>query len=181
MLTGRRATFDAVVRHLLSGDYDVVHVSGQAHFDDQEAFIALHGTALLRASEMRSLLSRRPPVLVLNCPHSAFIPPSARAPSAPVPGGGALGFMEVAATAGVGAFVGCFGEQTDKMAAAVAVGLHEELLAGTPAALALYRARRRTRSAEMRRAFGLGPRGSDPTALMYALSGYPELVLRQPT
>jgi hypothetical protein len=166
-LLGKQATYDAVVEHLLSGAYDVVHFSGRAAYDDQEAHLVLHGFALLRASELRTLINRRPPaVLILNSPFTAFTP-------APISDGGPgrLTFAQVASTAGVGAFVGCFGVITDDGAEAVAVALHEEILAGRPMAMALQRAR--TRASGRLAKTG----GRDPSDVFYTMSGYPGLTL----
>ena len=69
---------------------------------------------------------------------------------------------------GVGALVGCFGSPGDEMGADIGLKLHEELIAGQPLlALALHRAR-----------LSALPQGEmDRSALVYTLSGYPDLAL----
>jgi hypothetical protein len=183
-LIGPEANYDAVVRELQSGEYDVVHFAGHAWFDAQESYLQLDDPeAVIRASEMRSLLSRRPPaILILNSHYTAFIPFSVRvrdqpvaprgsgsgttAPLPPLPGLG--GFTEVAAATGVGTFVGCFESPGDPEAKALAVRFHQELLAGIPIAVALHRARRYV--------WELGDVSA--TALIYTLSGYADTSLR---
>jgi hypothetical protein len=68
---------------------------------------------------------------------------------------------------GVGALIGCFGSPGDDMGAEIGLRFHQELIAGQPIALALHRAR-------------ISAKANDPTdrsALVYTLSGYPELAL----
>jgi hypothetical protein len=183
-LIGAQATIDAVQREVWTGDYDVIHFAGHAWFDDQEAYLLLHDFAELRASELRFLLGRRPPaILILNSHFTAFVPPGIRfrGEDIPVPGAeemdissgrrGIVCFMDVAAAAGAGAFIGCFASPYDPMAGAMGADLQRELLAGAPVALALHKARLAS----------ILNHGGNPfqyvTALLYVLSGYPELVL----
>jgi len=183
-LIGPEATIDAVQRGILAGNYDLIHFAGHAWFDDQEAYLVLHDRVILRANELRPLLSRRPPaILVLNSHFTAFVPPGVRieqeAPLVPEAAEpemrsglrGRQSFMAVANTAGVGAFIGCFASPRDPMAGEIGVSLHQELGTGAPVAVALHRAR----------LAALEKYGHDPlqymTGLLYVISGYPELVL----
>ena len=186
-LIGPQADFDAIVRHLLTTDYDIVHFAGHAWMDTQEAYLMLHGRQILRASELGSLLSRHPPaILVLNSHFTAFVPPGIRpsdfgemrmpqldaedVESGPTMGG-RVGFLEVASTTGVGAFIGCLGEPSDPVAREIGVNLHRELLAGRPVAAALHKVRAESCLAETKRP------DSNLTAFTYVISGYPELTL----
>jgi hypothetical protein len=63
-------------------------------------------------------------------------------------------------------FVGCVGEPTDPSAREIGVEMHRELLQGTPAAVALHRARLQA----------LG-QYEDRTGELYVISGYPEVTL----
>ncbi len=179
-LIGSEATFDRVVRELLRGNYDVVHFAGHAWYDAQEAYLALHDNTKFRANELRSLLSPRPPaILLLNSHYTAFIPPGVRIDEQrpPTIGGeesmidpairGKGGFTEVAATAGVGALIGCFGSPDDQLAADIGIDVHVELLKGTPVAVALHKARLAS----------LAKDPADKAGMLYILSGYPELAL----
>ena len=186
-LIGPQADFDAIVRHFLTADYDIVHFAGHAWMDTQEAYLMLHGRQILRASELGSLLSRHPPaILVLNSHFTAFVPPGIRpsdfgemrmpqldaedVESGPAMGG-RVGFVKVASTTGVGAFIGCLGEPADPVAREIGVNLHRELLAGKPVAAALHKVRAESCLAETERP------DSNLTAFTYVISGYPELTL----
>jgi CHAT domain-containing protein len=186
-LIGPQADFDAIVRHFLTADYDIVHFAGHAWMDTQEAYLMLHGRQILRASELGSLLSRHPPaILVLNSHFTAFVPPGIRPSdfgemrmpqldaedleSGPTMGG-RVGFVKVASATGVGAFIGCLGEPSDPVAREIGVNLHRELLAGRPVAAALHKVRAESCLAETKRP------DSNLTAFTYVISGYPELTL----
>ena len=183
-LIGSQAAFDTVVREFRGGDYDVVHFAGHAWFDEHEAYLALSDGDVLWASQLRSFLSPQPPaILILNSHFTAFVPPGFRieeeerekipdlgagdiAVGATLRGKGS--FTEAASTAGVGAFIGCFGSPSDAMAARIGIDLHKELLEGTPVAVALHKARLSS----------LREDEPDLTGLLYVMSGYPELVLK---
>ena len=182
LLFGSAATFEAVVSHLDGGDYDIIHFAGHAWYDRREAYLMLHEQAVIRANELRSFLGTHPPaIIVLNSHFTAFVPPgahdadidpvtSALTPQGFAPGpesGGQPGFTGMTSAVGVGALVGCFGSPGDVMGAEIALKLHEELIAGQPIALALHRAR--LWAAQKDR--------TDRSALVYTLSGYPELAL----
>jgi hypothetical protein len=181
-LFGSAATFQTVVSHLDGGDYDIVHFTGHAWFDRREGYLMLHEQAVIRANELRSFLGARPPaIIVLNSHFTAFVPPGARdvdidpgtralTPRGFAPGpdsGGQPGFTGMTSAVGVGALIGCFGSPGDDMGAEIGLRFHQELIAGQPIALALHRAR-------------ISAKANDPTdrsALVYTLSGYPELAL----
>jgi hypothetical protein len=180
-LIGPKATFDNVVREFLDGSgYDVVHFAGHAWFDAQESYLMLHNQVVLRAHELRSLLSPHPPaILFLNTHFTSFVPPGVRTEetqatkrkrgnaTAGLNFVGRGGFTEVASTTGVGALIGCFGSPLDEVARMVGVNVHLELLKGTPVADALYKARLNT----------LGLYDNNHNSLLYSLSGYGELTL----
>lgn len=184
-LIGAQASFEAILRLLLTGDYDIVHFAGHAWLDAQEPYLMLHGREILRASELRSLMNRRPPaVLVLNSHFTAFVPPGIRPldigeermpgleaeDALPGPAiGGRMGFTEVASTTGVGAFIGCLASPADPVAREIGVNVHRELLSGATVAVALHRARAASCLAELRKARG------NLTGFAYVMSGYPDL------
>lgn len=176
-LVRAQGSFDAVAAALLDRRYDVVHFAGHAWFDeDTEPYLLLRDGVHLRASELRSLLSPHPPaLLVLNSHFTVFTPPGAArdgggagSESRNRPGvGGHRGFLDTAASAGVGTLIGSFsGELNDLTAGHVGVALHRALAAGEPVARALHRA-------IVERAAD----SSDPSHLTYAMSGYGDLTL----
>ncbi|MGA9997290.1 MAG: SIR2 family protein [Pyrinomonadaceae bacterium] len=151
MLLGAEATFNAVVSEIQNGDYDVIHFAGHAWFDAQDSYLILNEDATLRANELRSYLSQRPPaVMVFNSHFTSFVPPGIdrdKLDQSSVPGAeqapvlsvtGQRGFTETALAAGVGAFVGCFASPTDDMGKDIGVKFHQELLEGRPVAFAFY-------------------------------------------
>ncbi|MCK1388895.1 SIR2 family protein [Bradyrhizobium sp. 21] len=181
-LLGPEATFDTVASGLASGTFDIIHFAGHAWFDDLEPFLLLSGQVKLRATEMRSLLSMRPPaVLFLNTHYSIFLPPGA---SGEVPPGvirdlsepsansatvvhGQRGFIEAAGTAGVGTLIGSYsGNLDDVTAQHVGAGFHAEFLSGKTVAQALHDA--------LNRAFS-SPDAQRASCLTYAMSGYGDL------
>ncbi len=174
-LIGEQATFDAAVAALQDG-HDIIHFAGHAWFGPQESYLVLDRTdTIVRAGDVRWLLGRRPPaILVLNSHYTAFVPPGAHAKESdelphadaavkPILGGHG-GFTQTAWATGVGTFIGCFGSPGDQPARVLAVTLHRELIAGAPIATALLRARRALWTAS----------DTDATALLYALSGAPD-------
>lgn len=184
-LIGKEANFDLVVSELRSPDYyDVVHFAGYSWFDANESYVTLYGDVILRASEFQTFLSQRPPaILFLNSHYTAFVPPgvlgsdirSGAADKEMAPTnvassvGGRMGFTDVAATTGVGAFIGCFGSPSDATAAQIGVNFHRTLMDGLPVSAALYKARlpiSKRDAAEI-----------DPSWLFYIVSGYGGLVL----
>jgi CHAT domain-containing protein len=170
LLTGEDATVANVVSALRRGDVDVFHFAGHAWFDGSEHYLAL-ADGVVRASEFRSVISARPPgLVVLNSHYTAFVPPFVKVReqgrgqeevSAPEQ----LRFMDVVMAAGCGAFVGCLGSPMDHTARDVALGLYERLFAGESVARGLHRS-----------LVGLA---SEPRsdALLYAMSGSADLVL----
>jgi SIR2-like domain/CHAT domain len=178
LLLGADASFDNVAGELASGTYDVVHFAGHAWRDDEESFIYLSQEVQLRASELRSLLSPRPPaILFLNSHYTIFMPPGvpgeepnrpAAADDKPVRSG-QRGFIEAASAAGVGTLIGSFDwALDDAIAREVGVGFHRELLRGVPVARALHLALLASTPKD---------RDDDRNRLSYAMSGYPDIAL----
>jgi CHAT domain-containing protein len=176
-LLGADAHTAAVVREIETGDYDVVHFAGHAWFDERQAYLWLNDGAVW-ASEVASILNRRPPsLLVLNSHYTAYVPVGvgvdgrvglgSRSPAEAVELAGqeSRGFARIAGRAGVGAFLGCVASPTDETAAQLAIELYRRLADGIPVALALHEARVATCSM------------SDASALFYSLTGYPEITL----
>jgi hypothetical protein len=181
LLLGADASFDAVAAALASGTYDVVHFAGHAWFeDDLEPFMMLSNGAKLRSGELRSLLSPGPPaILFLNSHFTAFTPPGlsgeenkrAADDSAKLSPGGQRSFIDAALSAGVGVLIGTFtGALDDRIAQAVGVRVHKELLDGQPVAGALHRAMQGAPSGDLE---------ANPSHLAYAMSGYGNIVLRR--
>ncbi len=135
---GSEASFENVAAQFASGNYDIVHFAGHAWFDDRESFLLLSLRVQLRSSELRSLISRRPPaVLVLNSHYTIFTPigVSGREPNRigtdedNPSRTGKRGFMDAASAAGVGSLIGSFsGALDDECAQHVGRGFHEQLL-----------------------------------------------------
>lgn len=184
MLIGSDATFNAVVTELQNGDYDVVHFAGHAWFDAQESYLVLNEDAMLRANELRSYLSQRPPaVMVLNSHFTSFVPPGVdkeKLSQSSVPGAeqapvlsvtGQRGFTETALAAGVGAFVGCFASPTDEMGKDIGVKFHQELLEGHPVAFAFHN----TLISEQQKSKKKKVERVDASWMQYVISGYCDL------
>lgn len=179
-LIGQAASFEAVAAELSSGRYDIVHFAGHAWFDeDSEPYLLLSEQVKFRSSELRSLVSPRPPaILMLNSHFTIFTPPGAwgensQKPTSeaaqPAPGG-QRGFIDAASRAGVGILIGSYSDALDdQVAQAVGVELHKGLLAGEPVAKALHHALVLS-----------APKGSgaNPSHLTYAMSGYGDIRLR---
>jgi CHAT domain-containing protein len=178
-LLGADASFDNVAEELASGGYDVVHFAGHAWCDERESFVLLSQQVQLRASELRSLLSPRPPaILFLNSHYTIFMPPGAPwkysnnkfIADADRPGrAGQRGFIGAASAAGVGTLIGSFeGELDDAIARQVGVSFHQQLMQETPVARALHLA-----------LLASAPKGrnKDRNHLSYAMSGYGDIVL----
>jgi CHAT domain-containing protein len=178
LLLGADASFDNVAGEFASGGYDVVHFAGHAWCDDRESFIFLSQEVQLRASELRSLLSPRPPaILFLNSHYTIFMPPGApgeesnkvRADEEKPARSGQRGFISAASAAGVGTLIGSFdGGLDDAIARQVGVNFHRQLLKGAPVARALHLA-----------LLASVPKGrnKDRNHLSYAMSGYGDIVL----
>ena len=177
--TGAQADFDSVAAALSSGGYDIVHFAGHAWFDeDLEPFLMLSRMVKLRSTEFRSLISPRPPaILILNSHFTIFAPPggfgedvkkAAEEGVKPAPGG-QRGFIEAASTAGVGVLIGSYsGALDDTIAQRVGVSLHEALLKGEPVARALHQSLLRSESAKA---------DANASHLTYAMSGYGDIAL----
>ncbi len=154
-LSREAATHARVMRELERGQYDVVHFSGHAWFDDREAYFYLWDRLVL-GSELAPLLTRRPPALmVLNTHYTAFVMsevdarPRELVERSSADGGPGLtptprGFAEAAMRCGVTAFVGPFGTVADLPAAEVAMAFYDQLLRGAGLGEALLAARRTT-------------------------------------
>ena len=149
-LMGPQASFDNVAGEFASGNYDIVHFAGHAWFDDRESYLFLSEKVQLRSSELRSLISHRPPaILFLNSHYTIFTPTGV---SGPDPnqlvaddenpsGTGQRGFMDAVSAAGVGCLIGSFsGALDDHLAERVGLVFHERFLQGATTAEALHRA-----------------------------------------
>jgi len=179
VLIGPEANFDRLVTEFSTTQYDVVHFAGHAWFDELEPFLLLSGHAKLRSSELRSLLSPRPPaILFLNSHFTFFTPPGASAVFGSSAGydaekpnvQGQRGFIEAATTAGVGALIGCFaGALDDATAKDVGIRFHESLLRGAPVVQALHLA---VVSGDP------GRTEENASRLSYAISGYGDIALQ---
>lgn len=164
------ATLDRVLDVLETGAFDVVHFAGHAWLDAHESFLAFDDDEMLTASELRTLLGRRPPALLfLNSHYTAFLPHGMRpvelreAPGVDLPPPSHRGFTQAAAASGVGAFIGCFSSPGDASAMQFGTAVHLDVLAGLPLATAVLRARRHTLSTDP----------VDASALQYVLAGHP--------
>jgi hypothetical protein len=178
VLTGSNACYHRVLEAIGTGGHDIVHVAGVAYVDDSgESVLPLHD-GHVRASEVATLLIRRPPSLVfLDADTSGFVPAfGGWRPMALGPGGGfsdfyarlarhRAGFERVVSRAGVGTFIGCMAEAAARTARDLSTAFYRHLLAGMPVAQALFEARRKVAS------------GGEDTALLYAMAGYPDTVL----
>jgi CHAT domain len=177
-LLGADASFDNVAAEFASGSYDVVHFAGHAWCDDRESFVFLSQQVQLRASELRSLLSPRPPaILFLNSHYTMFMPPGAPgeeskkviADAEKPLRSGQRGFIDAASAAGVGTLIGSFdGGLDDTIARKVGVNFHTELMQGASVAQALHRALLLS---------GRKGKHKDRNHLTYAMSGYGDIVL----
>lgn len=175
LLNREEATYARLMREIEDGAYDIIHFAGHGWVDRSESYIALWD-GRVSASELGSLLNRRPPaLLVLNTHYTAFVPLSVNlageipvpesAPGTERPMRPARGFTRVAARSGINAFVGCFGPVGDAEAKQFGVSIYEELLQGRHLGHAVHAARVKTTQI------------SETTGLMYAVTGYPGLVL----
>jgi hypothetical protein len=177
-LIGSQARYFKVATTLAQNDYDVIHFAGHAWFDELEPYIILSEQVKLHSSELRSMLSRRPPaILFLNSHFTSFVPPGASRHEAtqtvaeeqkPLLSG-QRGFSEAASTAGVGTLIGSFyDELIDVPARQVGVNFHKELLNGVPVARALHKAMLLSAPTE---------ETDNLTHQSYAMSGYGDIVL----
>lgn len=179
-LIGCKATLNQVSYEILNKEYDVIHFAGGGWFDIKESYLDLANGSVLRASDLRSLLSLRPPaILVLNSHYTAFLPAgllnpqkktatgSVPSPATHVPG--LSGFSRVAVSSGVGVVIGCFGNVSDRLSRAFGRDLHVALACGKNAAEALHEAR--VSSSKKGERFG------DASWVLYTATGYPELAL----
>lgn len=163
------ATLNAVVDALSAGTYDVIHFAGHAWFDEQESYLSFDEGEQVTASELRTLLGRRPPaLLILNSHYTAFLPQGMRPAELAnkhdikMPPTSHIGFTSMAIATGVGAFIGCFSSPSDLPAKQFGVAVHRELLGGAVLAHAVRSARRET----------LAANPGDVSALQYVLAGH---------
>ncbi len=170
LLKGPRATFARVVDHLEARRFDVLHFAGHAWVQDGQAYLYLAESQGIGARELRSFISRNPPAIVfLNSHFTAFVPIGVSvqgvenatvADSRTLPAN-VFGFLDMAASAGVGAFIGCIGSPSDDAARELGIAFHRELTGGASAAEALWHARVEVAA----------DRPDDPTPLLYIGSG----------
>lgn len=173
------ATHARVMHELEHVQYDVVHFSGHAWFDDREAYFYLWDRLVL-GSELAPLLTRQPPsLMVLNTHYTAFVMSEvdarprelverssgeAEPRATPSP----RGFAEAAMRCGVSAFVGPFGTVADLPASEVAMAFYAAMLRGVDLGEALLAARRLTAS------------DAAHSGLFYTACGYPDFRLVAP-
>jgi len=170
LLKGREATFAKLVDLLETRRFDVLHFAGHAWVEDGQAYLHLAESAGIGARELRSFISRNPPAVVfLNSHYTAFVPIGISVEgvrnrtvtdSRTVPTN-VFGFLDMAAAAGVGAFIGCIGLPSDDAARELGIAFHRELAGGASAAESLWRAR-----VEVAK-----KRPDDATPLLYVGSG----------
>ncbi len=177
LLIGARASYARVLQEIENGAYDVVHFAGHAWFDASGTFLFMHDGRVV-ASELVTLLIKRPPALLMLSSHYTGFPPVFSKPfPLQVQAGAAFsdlyqtlrshspGLEWAAARAGVGTFIGCMGSPGDDQARTLAVTMYRELLNGETAAAALFRARQ-ANAAE-----------HDVTRLLFSMAGYSDLRL----
>lgn len=170
LLMGPAATFGKVVDLLEVGLFDVLHFAGHAWVDDGQAHLYLAESTGIGARELRSFISRNPPAIVfLNSHYTAFVPIGVSvhgvnnvtvADNRTIPTN-VFGFLDMATSAGVGAFIGCMGSPRDDSARELGIAFHRELAAGASASVALWHARLKVTES----------RPDDPTPLLYVGSG----------
>lgn len=178
-LIGTEASFSQIAHTMRQAAYDVIHFTGHAWADEDDAFLVLADAERLRPNEARSLLSSRPPaVMFINSHLAAFVPLGfnlsrwdresqvfAEKEAQPPTGTERAGFTEMATNVGVGAFIGGLGAIGDESATLIGVEVHKRLLAGLSVADALRDARKVV-AAE---------RPGDTTWAQYVLSGRPDV------
>lgn len=167
-LRGKTATFSRLVDFLEAGRFHVVHFAGHAWTENGEGRLYLADKTSISARELRSFVSRNAPaVMFLNSHYTAFLPfgvagkEGGQAATTPALATNVFGFADMAASAGVGAFIGCFGSPMDDSARDLGVLFHRALGEGASATEALWRARVEVAQA----------RPQDPTPLYYTGSG----------
>jgi hypothetical protein len=199
VLTGRNATFGTIAQAMKGTNFDVLHFAGHAWVRGAEPYLVLDGGAPIRTLELRALFAEAPPAIVfLNSHFTAFAPTGVLFPDtewnalfsretpafAIVPQDGAqtakrplspelvLGRTQWEETleAGVGAFIGTFGDIDDEPAQQIAVSFHQRLIEGASVASALVGACRSARTA-------MEPTHQNLTWAFFSLAGYPELSL----
>jgi len=176
VITGEDATYERFAQACLREKFDIIHFAGHA-WVDEEPFLFLAEATKLHSSELRSLLSPRPPaVLFLNSHYTTFMPLGSRGEQlkeSAMAGDTTLtshrGFLDAAATAGVGALIGSFsGSIGDLAAREIALAFYQELLSGVPVAEALHRSL-------IASASQYSKHGAEPNHLFYTVSGYGEI------
>jgi hypothetical protein len=178
LLLGAEATYQNLAESIRSQRYDIIHFAGHAWFDAQTSYLMLTNEEVLRAPQLGDLIRSEPPaVLFLNSHFTSFVPRGMEAVAAKATaetfsstGSGYLGFSQIAAGTGVGAFFGtCHDALTDIGAKEIAVRVYEELLDGARVATALLSASR-TAAAD----------GVTGEGLLYSLVGSADLRLEKP-
>lgn len=184
VLSGAEATFENVMKQLEEALPDLLYFTGGVGQADGELFLDLAGEVELSLGALRSVLNRgQLPFLVMNSPSAAFAPyafgvlPSSTGyqrlsmlNSQAALFDGRPGFMELAAQAGVGAFVGAFDMPGSEVSSAFMFALHHALVLRMPVAEAFRHA--------LREAHARFP--DEPTVFSHVLSGDGGLALRKP-
>lgn len=170
LLCREEASLTAFVDAVTASAYDVIHFAGHAWFDAQESYLSFDRGDQITASELRSLLGRKPPALLfLNSHYTAFLPRGMRpvelsdTADVEMPPTSHIGFTPTAVAAGVGAFVGCFSSPMDNAARDVGIAIHREFIGGAALAAAVRSARREA----------LALYADDVSPLQYVLAGHP--------
>ncbi len=132
-LTHEKATRSAVLEALRSGQYDVLHYAGHAHFDPvNRAQSGLRlADAPLRGGDLRGL-SNLPTLVFFNACESSRIR-GAKAPAGPTPRDrvdNAVGLAEALLRSGVANFLGTYWPVSDDGASQFAARFYEDLLKG---------------------------------------------------
>jgi CHAT domain-containing protein len=152
-LSRKNATRNRILRELQKGDYDIVHFGGHAWFTERESYFFTWDHIML-GSELATLLSRRPPSLLVMSTHfTSFIPLGFNEDFIAKLGGRInlleeagletpSSFAEVAMKCGVATFVGSFGEPPDEDSADTMIAFYKAFLQGNSVAKSLTEARK---------------------------------------
>jgi hypothetical protein len=182
-LIGPDACFENLFNQMKSHNFDMVHYAGHAWVRNGEPYLVLSGDNVIQMRELRALFAESPPAIVfLNSHFTAYAPTGLAFPDAewsrelesmkfaePSAETRSRALWKEILNAGVGAFVGCFGDILDEPARRVAIEFHTRLARGVAVGPALNAALGAARTA--------GAAAHDLSWAFYSLSGYPELSL----
>ena len=155
--------------------YDVIHFAGHAWFDPHELFLSFGEELVSTSSDFArfsALILRHSvsefPLHVISSQGLSPRQMHEQVTDEHRPATWHFGFTQMAISTGIGAFIGCFESPQDDSARLFGVGVHKELLNGSPIVDAVRQARSDT----------LAARSDDVSALQYVLSGHPGYCLR---